>query len=67
MTDQNSRVLARMVPERSMRAAPTLLHDMTVILDEAIAAFIAADDDGSALREAGFTAIADAIERRGPI
>jgi hypothetical protein len=63
MTDQDSRVRARLALKGSMRAAPQLFHNITVVIDEAVAACIAADDDGSALRAAGFTAIADALDR----
>ena len=63
----NDRVTARLAPEGSMRAVPQLFHNVTVACDEAIALLVAADVDGRALREAGFTAIADAIDRRPTI
>jgi hypothetical protein len=62
--DTSKRVFDRLAPERSGSATSRLLSDMTAIHDEFIAEMIHADSDGTALRAAGYTAIADAIDQR---
>jgi hypothetical protein len=63
VSDQDRRVLNRLLPEGSGSATDTLTHNITVATDEAIAELIRADRDGGALRAAGFIGIADAIYR----
>lgn len=67
--EASGRLLDRLAPKgneplKGNEPEEMLVHNMRAVFDETVAEMIRMDGDGTALRGWGFTAIADAIDKR---